>query len=210
VRAVLAGDARVGQRGQEAGRAVEVGHLQVGGAHARGVVRVRACPAGQGIGRGQGESPLVRCLFCDLGVEDLDDVYGARRAQAGEHPAQARAERVERVRRVDQAALGPDPGDDLGRRQHVRDPLGQEQADHVAVRGPDLLADDDADAQVAFCGGHGGRGHVVVGDAHHVEPGLAGAVGQLVEGEYGVAGRDRVQVAVDPDHQATRTRLIAG
>ena len=57
VRAVLAGDARIGQRGQEAGRAVEVGHLQVGGAHARGVVRVRARPAGQGVGRGQGERP---------------------------------------------------------------------------------------------------------------------------------------------------------
>src|SRR5262249_52096690 len=42
VRAVLPGYPRVRERGQEAGRAVEVGHLQVGRADAGRIVRVRA------------------------------------------------------------------------------------------------------------------------------------------------------------------------
>ena len=36
----------VRKRGEEAGRAVEVGHLQIGGAYPGRVVRVRARPAG--------------------------------------------------------------------------------------------------------------------------------------------------------------------
>jgi hypothetical protein len=199
VRAVLAGHPRVRQRGQEAGRTVEVGHFQVGRTHAGRVVRVRARPARQAVRGGQGTRPLVRYLIGDLGVEDLDDVHGARPAQAGQHRAQAGAARVERVRRVHQAALGPDPGDDLGHRQHVGDPLGQEQPDHVAVRRPDLLAHDDADAQVPPGRRDGGRGHVVVGDAHHIQGGLPGPLGELLQRQHRVPGRDRVQVAVDAD-----------
>jgi hypothetical protein len=81
VRAVLAGYPGVRERGQEAGRAVEVGHLQVRRADAGRIVRVRAGPARQGIGRREGESPLVRYLGFGLGVEDLDDVHRAGRAQ---------------------------------------------------------------------------------------------------------------------------------
>jgi hypothetical protein len=175
VRAVLPGYPRVRQRGQEAGRAVEVGHLQVGRADAGRVVRVRAGPARQGTGRREGSGPLVRSLGFDLGVEDLDDVHGARRAQPRQHPAQAGPARVERVRGVDQAALGPYPGDDLGHGQHVRHPFGEEQADDVAVGCPDLLPDDDPDAQVASC--RGGRDLVVVGDEYHVQAFLGGALG---------------------------------
>jgi hypothetical protein len=138
----------VRQRGQEAGRAVEVGHLQVGRADASRIVRVRAGPARQGIRRREGRGPLVRYLGFDLGVEDLDYVHGARRAQAGQYPAQAGTAVVERVRGVDQAALGPYPGDDLGHGEHVRHPFGEEQADDVAVGRPDLLPDDDPDTQL--------------------------------------------------------------
>jgi hypothetical protein len=88
--------------------------------------------------------------------------------------------------------------DDLGQRQHVGDPLGQEQPDHVAVGRPDLLADDDPQAQVTLGCLHGRRGHVVVGDADQVEAGLAGPFGQLIERQHRVAGRDRVQMAVNP------------
>jgi hypothetical protein len=127
------------------------------------------------MGRREGSGPLVRSLGFDLGVEDLDDVHGARRAQPRQHPAQAGPARVERVRGVDQAALGPYPGDDLGHGQHVRHPFGEEQADDVAVGCPDLLPDDDPDAQVASC--RGGRDLVVVGDEHHVQAFLGGALG---------------------------------
>jgi len=145
VRAVLPGYPRVRESGQEAGRAVEVGHLQVRRADAGRVVRVRAGPARQGVGRREGESPLVRYLGLGLGVEDLDDVHGAGRAQVRQYPAQAGAVLVERVRRVHQAALRPDPGHDLEYGEHVRHPFGQEKTDDVAVGRPDLLADDDPD-----------------------------------------------------------------
>jgi len=148
VRAVLAGDPGLGQRGQEAFGAVEGGHLQVGRAHAVLVVRVRARSAGQAIRRGQRGRLVVQRLVGDLGVEHLDHIHVTLLAQPGQHRAQAGPDPVERVRHVDQAALGPDPGHHLGQRQHVGDPLGQEQPDHVAVRGPDLLADHDAHAQV--------------------------------------------------------------
>jgi hypothetical protein len=199
VRAVLPGYPGVRERGQEAGRAVEVGHLQVRRADAGRVVRVRAGPAGQGVRRGQDGGPVVRFRRRGLGVEDLDDVHRAGRAQVRQHPAQAGAVRIERVRRVHQAALRPDPGDDLGHGEHVRHPFGEEKADEVAVGSPDLLADDDPDAQVPAGRRYGGRGLVVVGDAHHVQAGLPGPLGQLLQGGHGIAGRDRVQVAVDTD-----------
>jgi len=145
VRPVLPGYPRVRQRGQEAGRAVEVGHLQVRRADAGRVMRVRAGPARQGVRGRQGGGPLVRFPRRGLGVEDLDDVHGARRAQLRQYPAQAGAILVERVRRVDQAALRPDPGDDLGDGEHVGHPFGEKKTDHVAVGRPDLLPDHDPD-----------------------------------------------------------------
>jgi len=145
VRPVLPGYPRVRERGQEAGRAVEAGHLQVGRADAGRVVRVRSGPAGEGVRRGQGGGPVVRFRRGGLGVEDLDDVHHAGRAQVRQHPAQAGAVPVERVRRVDQAALRPDPGHDFGYGEHVRHPFGEEKTDDVAVGRPDLLADDDPD-----------------------------------------------------------------
>jgi hypothetical protein len=197
--AELPGQLGVLEAGQEAGRAVEVGHLQVGGAHPGRVVRVRARARGQAEPGGQVRRLLVQRLVGDLGVEHLDDVHRACRAQARKHPAEAGPGQVERVRHVDQCPLRSDPADDLGQRQHVGDPLGQEQPDHVAVGRPDLLAHEDPDAQVALGCQDGSRGDVVVGDADHVQAGLPGPLGQLIEGQHGVAGRDRVQVAVDPD-----------
>ncbi len=69
---------------------------------------------------------------------------------SGSTPPEAGPDPVERVRHVDQGALAPDQPDDLGQRQHVGNPLGEEQPDHVAVGGPDLLADDDPDAEVTL------------------------------------------------------------
>jgi hypothetical protein len=208
MRAVLPGYPRVRQRGQEAGRAVEVGHLQVGRADAARVVRVRAGPARQGIRRGQGGGPVVRFGGRGLGVEDLDDVHRAGRAQVRQHPAQAGAVPVERVRRVDQAALRSDPGHDVGYGEHVRHPFGEEKTDDVAVGRPDLLPHDDPDAEVPAGRRDRGRGLVVVGDAHHVQAGLHGPLRQFVQGGHGVTGRDRVQVAVDADqaHRFTAGR----
>jgi hypothetical protein len=91
-----------------------------------------------------------------------------------------------------------DPADHLGQRQHVRNPLAEEQPDHVAVRRPDLLAHDDPHAQVSPGRRGGCRRDVMVGDADHVEAGLPGPLGKLVQRQHGIAGRDRVQVTVDP------------
>ena len=108
-------------------------------------MRVRAGPARQSVGRREGESPLVRYLGLGLGVEDLDDIHGAGRAEVRQYPAQAGAVLVERVRRVHQAALRLDPGDDLGDGEHVGHPFGEKKTDHVAVGRPDLLPDHDPD-----------------------------------------------------------------
>jgi hypothetical protein len=114
--AELPGQPGVRQRGEEACRAIEVGHLQVGGAHPGRVVRVRARPAGQRERRRQVGCLTVERAVSDLGVEDLDDVHRALGAQGRKHPAQAGPGQVERVRDVDQRLLGPDPADDLGQR----------------------------------------------------------------------------------------------
>jgi hypothetical protein len=103
------------------------------------------------------------------------------------------------VRGVDQAALGPYLGDDLGHGEHVRHPFGEEKTDDVAVGRPDLLPDDDPDAQILAGRGHGGRDLVVVGDEHHVQAFPGGAFVQLIQRGHRVPGRHRVQVAVDAD-----------
>jgi hypothetical protein len=110
------------------------------------------------------------------------------------------------VRGVDQAALGPYPGDDLGYGEHVRHPFGEKKTDDVAVGRPDLLPDDDPDAQAGRC--YGGRDLVVVGDEHHVQAFPGGALVQLVQRGHRVPGRHRVQVAVDAD-QAHRVASSA-
>jgi hypothetical protein len=196
--AELPGQLGVRQPREEVGRAVEVGHLQIGGADPGRVVRVRARPARQPERRRQIGRLAVQRAVDDLGVEHLDDVHRAFRAQFGEHPPEAGAPQVERVRNVDERVLAPDSADDLGQRQHVGDPLGQEQPDHVAVRRPDLLADDDPHPQVALGRPHRRRGDVVVGDADHVQTGHPGPLGQRLQRQHRVAGRDRVQMAVDP------------
>ncbi len=160
-------------------------------------MRVRAGPARQGIRGGQRGRPVVQRLVGDLGVEDLDDVDGAFGAQPGQDRAQAVTDLVERVRGVDQAALGAYQGDDLVHGKHVGHPFGKKETDEVPVGRPDLLPHHDPDAEVPR--GRGGGDLVVVGDAHHVQAGLAGPAGELLQGQYRVAGRDRVQVAVDPD-----------
>src|SRR6185437_13425272 len=137
VGAVFAGEAGVREGGAEAGGVVEVWQGEVGRAHAGGVVGVRAHGGGDAELGGDRRRLVVVRLVLDLGVEDLDDVYAALGAQRGQDPADAGPDRVERVRHVHEAALVPDPGDDFGQRQHVRDPLGQVQADDVAGRRPD-------------------------------------------------------------------------
>jgi hypothetical protein len=102
------------------------------------------------------------------------------------------------VRDVHQATLCPDPADDLGQRQHVGNPLGEEQPDHVAVRGPDLLADDHPHAQVALRRRDGRVRDVVVGHADGVQASLPRPVGELIHRQHGVSRRDGVQVAVHP------------
>jgi hypothetical protein len=114
--AELPGQPGVRQRGQEAGRAIEVGHLQVGGPHPGRVVRVRARPAGQSERFGQIGRLAIQRAVADLCVEDLDDVDRALLTQGGQHPAEAGPGQVERVRNVDQRLLRPDPADDLGQR----------------------------------------------------------------------------------------------
>jgi hypothetical protein len=202
VGAVFSGEPRVRKGGEEAGRAVEVGQVQVGRADAIGVVGVRAGSGGNAELGGHRRRLVVQRLVVDLGVEDLDDVRAALSAQRRQDPADAGPDRVERVRHVHQTALVSDPGDDLGQRQHVRDPLGQEQPDHVAGRRPDLLADNDPDVQVTAgrrlgCL-HGGRDYVVIGDAHYVQAGVPRPVGELLDSRRRVSGRDGVQVAVQP------------
>jgi len=207
VGAVLSRDPRVRECPEEASGTIEVWQVKVGRADAVRVVGVRACRGGNAEFSGHRRGLLVQRLVVDLGVEDLDDVHAALGTQGRQLPAQAGPALVERVRHVHQAALVPDPGDNLGQGQHVRDPLRQEQADHVADRGADFLSHDDPDVQVAagrrLGGRHGGRGEVMVGDAHHIQAGMPGLMGQLPDGEHRVPGRDGVHVTVEP-HPAGR------
>jgi len=99
--------------------------MGVGGPRRRAA---RTAPPGRG-------RLVVQRLVGDLGVEHLDHV---NRSPPAHQPGQARGPRLDRprskrVRRVHQAALAPDPADDLRHGQHVGDPLGEEQPDQVAV-----------------------------------------------------------------------------
>ena len=80
--AELPGQLGVRQRGEEAGRAVEVGHLQVGGANPGRVVRIRARAAWQVEDPRQIGRLTIERAVSDLGVEYLDDVDRPLRAQA--------------------------------------------------------------------------------------------------------------------------------
>ena len=184
---------------EEARWPVKAGHLQVGGADARRIVRVGPCASRQSPSPGEVCRSVIQFLVSDLGVEHLHDVRHAVGAKTVGGRAQAATDQIERVRQVHQAALRPDPGDHLGDGQHVGDPLGQEQPDDLPGLRPDLLADDHPHRSVP-----GGRrfdrspGLVMVGDADHVDPLGHCALSELVESRDGIARRHGVQVAVDP------------
>jgi hypothetical protein len=111
---------------------------------------VRAGRSRQVVLGGEARRAVVVLRAGALGVEDLDHVQGVHLPQPHQAlGAQARTRGVERVRRVDQAALCAYPSHRLLQRQDVRDPLRQEQADDLARVRADLLADDDAGADLA-------------------------------------------------------------
>ena len=126
----------------------------------------------------------VQFLVSDLGVEDLDDVGHAIGAEPVGRGAQAAADGVERVRQVYQAALRLYPGDRVGHRQHVGNPLGQEQADDLARLGPDLLTEDHPHGSLPGGGRfHRGADLVVISDRDHVDPLGGSPFGQFTERE---------------------------
>ena len=109
---------------------------------------------------------------------------------------------VERVRHVDEAALGADRGDGVAEGHAPRDLLAQEEPDHLAlVRGLDLLARDDD--QPAAAGSLDGllraAEDVVVGDRDRAEPLGFGVVEELVDVDRAVVRPARVQVEVGDD-----------
>ena len=78
---VVADDPTEPELGQEVGRPVEVGHLDVGRAEGVGHVGVAAGPGRQPVPLGEGRRTLVQVGERRLGVEDLDGVDQTRRDQ---------------------------------------------------------------------------------------------------------------------------------
>jgi hypothetical protein len=101
------------------------------------------------------------------------------------------------VRRVHQAALCSDAVDHVRHRQHVGNPLGQEQPDDFSRRSADLFADNDANAEIST---EGLRrvDRVMIRNTHDVEVNGFDAVRQLFECGSCVARGGGVQMAVKP------------
>jgi len=133
-------------------------------------------------------------------VEDLEDVdvgdVGAQQGGAGH-----RVETVERMGHIDDAALLLDGRDGVGERHPRRDGALEEEADHLALRGFHLLADDDAHAIAVAeltrleTAGDG----VVIGDGDDVETDLARALQDVLHGRDAVLAVVRMHVEVAED-----------
>jgi hypothetical protein len=188
------------QGGEHVLRAVEVRQFDVRCADAFGIVRVGA-NAGRNVEAVHEVRRLeVVPLVSDFGVEDFDNIQLVRTSQRLEGAQlESGTLGVERVRRVDQAALRPDPLHDIRDRQNVRDPLRQVQSDELAGRRPDFFTDNDASTDVAheYLRQLGEVDAVVIGDAHDIELRRLDALDQLVECGARIARRRRVQMTIE-------------
>ena len=89
----------------------------------------------------------------------------------------------------DESALGPDDVDGLLHGKSLGDLLRQEQSYDLTIGGGHLLSDDDLDVLVAFgvlLADERSLGLVVVGDAEHIHPVLAGLLHLLLRGGHGL------------------------
>ena len=167
-------DAPLPQGLQELLRPLEVRHLDVGGAQLPGRVGVAAGAHGQPQLLGQAPRPLVVAPERGAGVEHLYDVQVGQDALAGVVAQGLPPDAVEGVRQRYQASLGLHPLDGLLRRQARRDGLLQEEPGQLAVRGLDLLGDDDLEGGDAL-DGQGPLDVVVLGDGEAVDAQLQAA-----------------------------------
>ena len=187
------------QLGEEVGRAVEVGHLDVRRADARRARAHRSRRRQQTVLVGELAGPPVEAVERRLGVDHLDRVDEPIVGESRRAPARrgcGASGRTGAARRRRRPGRGS-PARCVGRRRAERDPLGQEQADDLAGVRPQLLADDDPARQAV---GQVDRAvdRVVVGDAQHVDAALDHRPFDLVGRRRAVAAPHRVAVEVDP------------
>ena len=203
MRSVLPNDTTLTQGRQQFSGTVEVRHLNVGGADALRVVRIRTDPRRQTEALREFDRRDIVVLVRDLRVEDFDDVQVAGSSELLQHrQAQVGALGIEGMWRVHQSTLGFDAMHHVGHRQNVRNTLGQEQADQLSRRRPDLLANDDANSQVTSERVLRGRDGVVVRDAHHVEADRFHSLGKLIQRGARIARCKCVQMAIKANHSA--------
>ena len=171
---------------------------------ALGDMRVGSGAAHDPVLRREPHRLLVEGADRDPRVEDLDRVdvldHGEQVLVVG-HGVQA----VERVRHVDEAALGADRRDRLVERHPARDLLLDEEADHLAlVGGLDLLRHDHLDPELGRLGAGVERAGdlVVVGHRDRAEAGVAGGGQQHLDRRRAVARVVGVHVQVDVDQLA--------
>lgn len=203
---VVADDPALRETVEELARPVEVGHLHVRRADRAGHVRIAAGTGQHAVLGGELGGPAIEAGERRLGVEDLDRVdqtVGDERLER--RGGQVAPHRVERVRHVHHPALLADDAGGLGGRSSHGHPLGEEQADQLALAGPHLLADHHPARQPVGELDGAGDG-VVVGDAQHVDPGGDDRFGDLVGRGGAVAAPHGVAVQVDAQ-PAVGTRL---
>ena len=143
-------------------------------------------------------------LESDPAVEDLDHVDLAHLGEVAQRalPDVRLAERVERVRDADESTLPMNLVRGLVRAEAARDRLREEEADDLAVRGRDLLAENDGQpvgqAQLGDLVAHRDRALdvVVVRDRDVREPALDGLLDEPLLGEQRVTAEPRVDVEV--------------
>lgn len=200
MRSVLTHHSTPPQGGKHLSRTVKVRQFDVRSTHSLRIVRVGSNARRKSKALREFDRLEVMRLVRDLGVEYFHNIQLACTRQLLQcAQLESGALGVERVRRVDEASLRPDPLHDLRYGENVRNPLRQIQSDQLAGRSPDLFADDDAGADVAneYLRQLGELDAVVIGNAYDIEMHRLDALDQLIERRARIARRRRVQVTIE-------------
>ena len=198
MRSILSNHSALAESREHVSRTVEIRDFDVRGADALWVVRIRAYAWSNIETPREFFGSKIQGRVGDLRIKYFDHVQLTCRDERLQHRhSQTGPFGIKRMRCIHQATLSFDAVNHLGNRQHVRNPLRQEQADNFSGRGADLFANNNANSEVAT-EGLGRVDRMMVRDAHHIEVHRFDAFGQLLQRGPGVARSGRVQMTVEP------------
>src|SRR5579864_5496897 len=165
MRSILSNHSALAESREHVSRTVEIRDFDVRGDDALWVVRIRAYAWSNIETPREFFGSKIQGRVGDLRIKYFDHVQLTCRDERLQHRhSQTGPFGIKRMRCIHQATLSFDAVNHLGNRQHVRNPLRQEQADNFSGRGADLFANNNANSEVATQG-LGRVDRMMVGDA---------------------------------------------